>query len=179
MMFCKTARSAVMESVLICTDWTPALPPGKDELGALCVPLAIYRPKPWPEGRPASILNCTDRSVPLGSHWGHSLAHLQRLTPEAFMLYLGQRLQDKAASLHLLSPFANSKEPKLASRPSTKLSPQGTGRKTAHSCAGLLEPTETARGGTWKGKRGLRNCTFTLCHFEATPRGLSALTYVG
>lgn len=54
--------------VLISTGWTPALPPGKDELEGLCVPLAIYGPKPWPEWRPASILNCTDRSVPLGSH---------------------------------------------------------------------------------------------------------------
>lgn len=28
--------------VLISTDWTPALPPGKDELEGLCVPPAIY-----------------------------------------------------------------------------------------------------------------------------------------
>lgn len=115
--------------VLISTDWTPALPPGKNGLEALCKPLAVYRPRPWPEGRPASILNCTDRSVPLGSHWGHSLAHLQRLTPEVLMLYLGQTSQDKATSLHLFSPFAPSRLPKLASCPSAKLSPLGVGRK--------------------------------------------------
>lgn len=90
------------------------------------------------------------------------------------MLYSGQRLQDKATSLHLLSPFAPSKQPKLASCPSANLSPQGTGRKTAGSCADLLEPPEKPRGWTWRGKSGLRNFTFTLCRFETTPGGLSA-----
>lgn len=61
------------------------------------------------------------------------------------MLYLGQRLQDKTTSLHLLSPFAPSKQPKFASCPGANLSLWGTGRKTAHSYAVLLEPPKTPR----------------------------------
>ena len=50
---------------------------------------------------------------------------------------------------------------------------------TAPSCATLLAPPERLRGGTRRGKSGLRNCTLALCHWEATPGGLSAADIFG
>lgn len=60
------------------------------------------------------------------------------------MLYLGQRLQDKATSLHLLSPFAPSTQPKRASCPSANCH---HGAQEEDSSL-QLEPPETPRGWT-------------------------------
>lgn len=110
-----------------------------------------------------------DRSIPLGSRRGHSLAHLQNLTPEAFMPYQGERLQDEATSLQSLCTLRTA-QTCLTSQ--CKAVTTGHREGTAHFCAALPAPPERSREWTRRGKSG--EIVLSLCHWEVTPGGLSA-----
>lgn len=90
------------------------------------------------------------------------------------MLYLGQRLQDKATSPHLLSPLHPPNSPNL---PRVLVQTCHHGAQGGRQLTPVLfcwNPLRHQGDRPEGGKSGLRNCASTLCHFKATLGGLSA-----
>lgn len=85
------------------------------------------------------------------------------------MPYQGERLQDEATSLQSLCTLRTAQTCLTSQR---KAVTTGHREGTAHFCAALLAPPERLRGWTGRGKSG--EIVLSLCHWEATPGGLSA-----
>lgn len=102
------------------------------------------------------------------------MAHLQSLTPEAFMRYRGGESAGRGNISTSLQSLCTLQTAQICLMTLCKAVTTWHRETTAHSCAALLTSPERPRGGTRRRKSGLRNCTLTLCRWEATPRGLSA-----